>query len=67
MITPPVATADDLALATAVTEVAAEMALGHFNARSEWWEKAPGDPVGVADLEVDAYLKAALIGARLSA
>jgi hypothetical protein len=41
-----------------------EMALGHFNARSEWWEKAPGDPVGVADLEVDAYLKAALIGAR---
>jgi myo-inositol-1(or 4)-monophosphatase len=64
MITPPVATADDLALATAVTEVAAEMALGHFNAGSQWWEKAPGDPVGVADLEVDAYLKAALIGAR---
>lgn len=40
------------------------MALGHYNARSEWWEKSPGDPVGVADLEVDAYLKAALIGAR---
>jgi myo-inositol-1(or 4)-monophosphatase len=64
MITPPVATADDLGLAAAVTKVAAEMALGHFNSRSEWWEKAPGDPVGVADLEVDAYIKAALIGAR---
>jgi myo-inositol-1(or 4)-monophosphatase len=64
MIKPPVAEADDLALATAVAEVAADMALGHYNASSEWWEKAPGDPVGVADLEVDAYLKAALIGAR---
>lgn len=58
------AIADDLALAIAVTEVAADMALVHFNASSEWWEKSPGDPVGVADLEVDAYLKAALLGAR---
>jgi myo-inositol-1(or 4)-monophosphatase len=60
----PVAAADDLALAVAVTQVAADMAFVHFNARSEWWEKSPGDPVGIADLEVDAYLKAALIGAR---
>ena len=56
--------ADDLALAIAVTRTAADLALGHFQARSDWWEKSPGDPVGVADLEVDALLKSALLGAR---
>ena len=55
---------DDLALVIAVTRTAAELALAHFQARSDWWEKSPGDPVGVADLEVDAALKAALCGAR---
>ena len=54
----------DLTLALDATRAAAALALGHFNARSEWWEKAPGDPVGIADLEVDAYLKNALLGAR---
>ena len=58
------AVAEDLALAIAVTRTAADLALGHFAARSEWWEKSPGDPVGIADLEVDALLKSALLGAR---
>ena len=56
--------ADDLALAIAVTRTAADLALRPFEARSDWWEKAPGDPVGSADWEVDALLKTALLGAR---
>ncbi len=54
----------DLTLAVEATSAAAVLALKHFHARSEWWEKAPGNPVGIADLEVDAMLKAALQGAR---
>ncbi len=54
----------DLALAVRVTRAAGELALRHFHAKSEWWEKAPGNPVGVADLECDAYLKDRLLGAR---
>ena len=54
----------DLTLAVEACSAAAILALKHFKARSEWWEKAPGDPVGIADLEVDAMLKAALLGAR---
>ena len=54
----------DLTLAIEVTSAAAVLALRHFHTKSEWWEKSPGNPVGIADLEVDAYLKAALLGAR---
>lgn len=54
----------DLTLAIEATSAAAILALGHFHAQSEWWEKSPGNPVGIADLEVDAHLKAALLGAR---
>jgi myo-inositol-1(or 4)-monophosphatase len=59
-----VASGADLALAIEVTSAAASLALGHFHAQSQWWEKSPGNPVGVADLEVDAYLKTALLGVR---
>lgn len=54
----------DLTLAVEATSTAAELALRHFHAQSEWWEKSPGNPVGIADLEVDAWLKTALLGAR---
>ena len=54
----------DLTLAAKVTQAAAALALGHFHSGSDWWEKSPGDPVGVADLEVDAYIKFVLLGAR---
>ncbi|NJC09572.1 inositol monophosphatase family protein [Polymorphobacter fuscus] len=54
----------DLTLAVEAASAAAVLALGHFHARSDWWEKSPGNPVGIADLEVDALLKAALLGAR---
>ena len=54
----------DLTLAIEATTTGAELALRHFGAQSEWWEKSPGNPVGIADLEVDAWLKAALLSAR---
>ncbi|MBC7504461.1 MAG: 3'(2'),5'-bisphosphate nucleotidase CysQ [Sandarakinorhabdus sp.] len=54
----------DLTLAIEATSAAAVLALRHFHAQSEWWEKSPGNPVSIADLEVDAHLKAALLGAR---
>lgn len=57
-------TESDPALAVRVTRAAGELALRHFHAKSEWWDKAPGNPVGVADLECDAYLKERLLGAR---
>lgn len=56
--------AADLALAIEATRAAVALALRHFHDQSEWWEKSPGNPVGIADLEVDAYLKSALLGAR---
>jgi len=57
-------TEGDLALAVRVTRAAGELALRHFHAKSEWWDKAPGNPVGIADLECDAYLKERLLRAR---
>ncbi|WP_426169120.1 inositol monophosphatase family protein [Sandarakinorhabdus sp. DWP1-3-1] len=54
----------DLAVAVRAAHAAGELALRHFNAKSEWWDKSPGNPVGVADLECDAYLKERLLGAR---
>jgi myo-inositol-1(or 4)-monophosphatase len=54
----------DLALAVRAAQAAGAMALAHYHARSEWWDKSPGNPVGIADLEVDAFLKAELLGAR---
>ncbi len=54
----------DLSLAVRAAHAAGEMALAHFHNKSEWWDKAPGNPVGVADLAVDAYLKDRLLGAR---
>jgi myo-inositol-1(or 4)-monophosphatase len=56
--------ARDLELAIDVTRTAAELALGHFNDRSEWWEKSPGDPVGIADFAVDRFLRDNLLAAR---
>ncbi len=59
---------DDLALAVAAARTAGDAALRHFHAKSQWWHKTEGDgagsPVGVADLECDALLKATLLGAR---
>jgi myo-inositol-1(or 4)-monophosphatase len=54
----------DLAVAVRAAHAAGELALRHFHAKSEWWDKAPGNPVGVADLECDAYLKERLLNAR---
>ena len=53
----------DVELAVRVTRAAGELARHHFHSKSEWWDKSPGNPVGVADLEVDAFLKAELVGA----
>ncbi len=58
------AAASDLDLAVHATRAAGELALAHFHSKSQWWDKSPGNPVGVADLEVDAYLKDRLLGAR---
>ena len=55
---------NDLALIVHATRAAGELALRHFHAKSEWWDKSPGNPVGIADLEVDAYLKERLLGAH---
>lgn len=54
----------DLSVAVRAAHAAGELALRHFHAKSEWWDKAPGNPVGIADLEVDAYLMDRLLGAR---
>ncbi|MEY3268063.1 MAG: hypothetical protein RL480_823 [Pseudomonadota bacterium] len=54
----------DLSVAVRAAHAAGELALRHFHAKSEWWDKAPGNPVGIADLEVDAYLKDRLLGHR---
>jgi len=54
----------DLSVAVRAAHAAGELALRHFHAKSQWWDKAPGNPVGIADLEVDAYLKDRLLGHR---
>lgn len=61
---PAAAGEGDLALAVHATRTAGELALRHFHAKSEWWDKSPGNPVGIADLECDAYLRDRLLGAR---
>ncbi len=53
----------DLALAVDVARTAGAMALAHYQKGPIWWDKAPGNPVSEADLEVDAWLKAALLTA----
>jgi myo-inositol-1(or 4)-monophosphatase len=63
-----VADSDDIALAVAATQAAGVLALKNFHAKSDWWHKqegsGAGSPVGVADLECDALLRATLLGAR---
>lgn len=54
----------DLDLAVAATRSAGDLALAHFHAKSGWWDKSPGNPVGIADIECDAYLKERLLAAR---
>ena len=54
----------DLSVAVRAAHAAGELAMRHFLGRSEWWDKAPGNPVGIADLECDAYLMDRLLGAR---
>ncbi len=54
----------DLQRAVHAARAAGEIALRHFHAKSDWWDKSPGNPVGVADLEVDAYLKERLTAAH---
>lgn len=54
----------DLDLARAAASGAARLALDNFHLKSRWWTKDEGSPVGVADLEVDAWLKTTLLGAR---
>jgi myo-inositol-1(or 4)-monophosphatase len=54
----------DLSVAVRAAHAAGELALQHFHAKSDWWDKTPGNPVGIADLEVDAYLMERLLGAR---
>ncbi len=56
--------AADLALAEAAAREAAEHALWLAGRGFETWTKAPGNPVTSADLEVDALLKARLLGDR---
>ncbi len=56
--------ADDLPLLERVTRAAGDMAMARFGAPQAVWDKSPGNPVSDADLAVDAYLKAELLGAR---
>jgi len=56
---------DDLALLLRATESAAALALDFFDKGGvARWDKSPGNPVSVADLAVDAHLKAELLAAR---
>lgn len=54
----------DLDLAIGAARAGAAIALAHYHATPGWWDKSPGNPVSHADLEVDAFLKDALLGAR---
>jgi len=61
----PDAEADDAALLLRAARDAGALALAAFAAGGgERWEKSPGHPVCAADLAVDAFLTAALRGAR---
>ena len=56
---------DDLALLVRVTRAAGGLAMQHFEAGGgARWEKSPGHPVCAADLALDDYLKAQLLGPR---
>ena len=55
---------DDYALLERATRAAGDMALARFGTPQAVWDKSPGNPVSDADLAVDAYLKAELLGAR---
>ena len=55
----------DLALLIDAAQAAGEIAMRHFQARPEVWEKAGGQgPVTEADLAVDQMLRAELLAAR---
>ena len=55
---------DDRRVLVAAVREAGALALRHFEAGVESWEKKPGDPVTEADLAVDALLRRRLAGAR---
>ena len=55
----------DLALLDAAARAAGEIALRHFGAGPQVWDKGAGQgPVSSADLEIDAMLRDRLMGAR---
>lgn len=56
--------AHDLALLVEAAKAAGERALGFWRNDPDYWEKAPGDPVGEADLAANAELRAQLRAAR---
>jgi myo-inositol-1(or 4)-monophosphatase len=56
--------AADLDLLRGAIAEAGELALRHFRSTRRHWYKGPGQVVTDADLEVDALLKRALLGAR---
>ncbi|MCC6007873.1 MAG: 3'(2'),5'-bisphosphate nucleotidase CysQ [Rhodobacteraceae bacterium] len=57
--------ADDLALLSDAARAGGNVAMAHFRAAPEAWEKAGGQgPVSVADLAVDRALRARLLTAR---
>ena len=55
---------DDLALLVRATRAAGGLAMHHFERGVTAWEKSPGHPVCDADIAVDDYLKAQLLGSR---
>ena len=56
---------DDLALLVNATRAAGEFAMEYFGrGGGDRWEKETGHPVCAADIAVDDYLKAALLGPR---
>ncbi len=56
--------ADDLALLEAACRAGGEIARRRFQEGCKSWSKQGGSPVTEADLEVDAYLRRTLTGAR---
>ncbi|MGR3493600.1 MAG: 3'(2'),5'-bisphosphate nucleotidase CysQ [Shimia sp.] len=55
---------DDGALIARAAQDAAAIALTHFKSDPQVWDKGAAGPVTEADLEVDAFLKDRLLGAR---
>jgi myo-inositol-1(or 4)-monophosphatase len=56
--------APDLELAVAAARQAGALALSHFGTALDVTDKAPGQPVTIADLETDALLRRLLLGGR---